>query len=150
MCCRTKQENTDWFEASPLDINVFWRYTGIRCILDGTKIWILFSLLSSESRMRNHEGLSRGMQVIKERKKYETKSLLEGTESRVETNDMKEERKETKNPRGVIPPFGKWTTLIDFFMFSSILNCWYASPCGLIFLCSYWKAWGSPYNPKSM
>lgn len=49
---------------------------------------ILFSLLSSESRMRNHEGLSRGMQVIKEVKKYETKSLLEGTESRVVTNEI--------------------------------------------------------------
>lgn len=51
------------------------------------KIWILFSLISSESRMRNHESV-KGNVGNKREKKYETKSLLEGTESRVVTNEI--------------------------------------------------------------
>ena len=51
------------------------------------KIWILFSLISSESRMRNHESV-KGNVGNKREKKYETKSLLEGTESRVITNEI--------------------------------------------------------------
>lgn len=44
---------------------------GLGCILDGTKFG--FGLISSESRMRNHESLSRGMQVIIERKSRKLK-----------------------------------------------------------------------------